>query len=60
MVQAEDSWTEVELREVDYVAKAQDFLVNTVTDDEIELLKPEIIMTALAGTYAPLDQVLIY
>ena len=60
MVQAEDSWTEVELREVDYVAKAQDFLVNTVTDDEIELLKPEIIMTALAGTYAPLDPILIY
>ena len=60
MVRAEDSWTEVELREVDYVAKAQDFLVNTVTDDEIELLKPEIIMTALAGTYAPLDPILIY
>ena len=33
------------LREVGYVDEAQDFLVNTVIDDEVELLEPEIMMT---------------
>ena len=44
MVRTEESWTEIELREVGHVEKAQDFLVNTVTDDEVELLKPELVI----------------
>ena len=46
MIQAEESWTEVELKEVGYVDKAQDFLVvNTIIDDEVELLELKIVMT---------------
>ena len=44
MVQAEESWTEIELREVSYVEEAQDFLINNVTDDEVGLLKHELVM----------------
>ena len=44
MIRAEESWTEIELREVGYVEEAQEFLVNTVTDDEIKLLKPKFVM----------------
>ena len=44
VVRAEDLWTKVELGEVGYVDKAQDFLVivNTVIDDKEELLKSEL------------------
>ena len=43
------------MREVGYVDEAQYFLVNTVVDDEVELLKPEIIMTAdKAGRSTPM------
>ena len=45
MVWAEESWTEVELREVGYVDKAQDFLLNTLIDDEVELWEPKMVMT---------------
>ena len=45
VVRAEESRTEVELREVGCVDGAQDFLVNTVIDGEVELLDPEIVMT---------------
>ena len=45
MVRAEKLWTKIELKEVGYVDEAQDFLVkNTVTDDEVELLKLELLM----------------
>ena len=44
VVRAEESWAEGELREVGCVDKAQDFLVNNVTDDEVELFEPKIIM----------------
>ena len=43
VVQAEESWIEKELRKVGYMNEAQDFLVNTVIDDEVELLESEII-----------------
>ena len=43
------------MREVGYVDEAQYFLVNTVVDDEVELLKSEIIMTAdKAGHSTPM------
>ena len=45
VVWVEESWTEVELREVGCNRQAQDFLVDTMTNDEIELLEPEIVMT---------------
>ena len=55
MVRAEESWTEIELREVGYVDEAQNFLVNTVADDEVELLKPELVMTVdKAGHSTPM------
>ena len=38
-------WTEVKLREVGYVDEEQDFLINTVIDDEVEVLESEIVMT---------------
>ena len=44
MVWAEKVWTEIEIREVGYVEEAQYFLVNIVTDDEMELFKPELVM----------------
>lgn len=44
MVRAEKSWTKIELRKIGYVEEAQDFLVNTATDDEVGLLKPDLIM----------------
>ena len=49
VVRAEELRTEIELKEVGHVEEAQDFLVNTVTDDEMELLKPELI-TAVGET----------
>ena len=44
VVQAEESWIETELRNVGYMDEAQDFLANTVIDDEVELLESEIVM----------------
>jgi len=43
-VRSEEQWTEIELNEVSYAEDATDFIVDTETGMDAEILEPQIIM----------------
>ena len=43
-IRSEEQWTEIELNEINYAEEAADFIIETETEMEAEILEPQIIM----------------